>query len=648
MRRWPSFFACAVSALALLPACSSDRLSNGPIDTGPDTGTTLPTTSSSTSTSTSTDTGTTSSPKGDAFGANVEPGGGVTFRLWAPHAEGAAVVGDFAEGTASMEAVGEGVFEVTVPSAHAGTVYHYQLDTPEGALDRLDPYARQLTADKAACVVVDPAAYSWKTASFKAASREASIVYEMHVGSFSVEAGAPQGTFTSAAKRLVDLQDLGVNVLEVMPVQQPGSKPNGWGYSPQLYFAPRVSYGTADELRGLVDEAHGHGIGVWLDTVINHTDGWDKAPLHCFDGDCADGSAGLYYFPTGTYAATPWGPRPDYTKPRVAGMLADSARWWLDEVRGDGFRWDSVSNIRAIDGQGTTPGGHELLDEVNALTHEAGALSVAEDLKGYAPLTKPSAEGGFGFDAQWDGFGYVVMEQLSFGSDDARDLNAIEGALTGSYNGDPFARLLFIEDHDTVGNDGWRLPNRIDMADPTSYWARKRSILGGVLLLTAPGIPMLFMGQEALATGTFPNPPPAVEALASPTPEGVKMRAFYKDMIRLRRNLDGQSGGLSEPGIEVFHKNPTGKVIAYRRHGASGEDVIVIVNLKNKLYTQYDVGVAAGGTWRLRLDTDRKVYGDDFADDPLGDLTALSIPKDGKPFTLRVRLGPYSAVVITR
>lgn len=649
MRRWPSFFAGVLSAITLLPACSDDRLSNGTggSGTGGDSGTTLPTTTSTTSTAT--DTGTTSAPpKGEGFGATVEPAGGVTFRVWAPHATGASVVGDFAEGTVAMEPVADSVFEVTIAGAMAGTTYHFQLQTPEGTLDRLDPYARQLTADRAACVVVDPSAYAWKTASFQAASRETSIVYEMHVASFAVDPGAPQGTFASAAKKFVDLQDLGVDVVELMPVQQPGSKANGWGYSPQLFFAPRVSYGTADELRGLVDEAHARGLGVWLDTVINHTDGWDKAPLHCFDGDCADGSAGLYYFPTGTYAKTPWGPRPDYTKPRVAAMLVDSARWWLDEMHGDGFRWDSVSNIRAIDGQGETPGGHAILDAVNAVAHEAGALSVAEDLKGFAPITKPSSEGGFGFDAQWDGFGYVVMEQLALGSDDARDLNAIEGALTGTYNGDPFARLLFIEDHDTVGNDGWRLPNRIDMANPTSYWARRRSMLGGILLLTAPGIPMLFMGQEALATGTFPNPPPAVEALVNPTPEGVKMRAFYKDMIRLRRNLDGKSGGLSEPGIEVFHKNPPGKVIAYRRHGASGEDAIVIVNLKNKLYTQYDVGADTGGTWRVRLDTDRKVYGDDFGDGVLGDLTALSIQKDGKPFTLRVRLGPYSAVVITR
>lgn len=644
MRRLLAFLPGVVSALVLLPACSAgDELTSRPPSTGPDETTTVPGT---TSTTTTTETGSLPTSS-DAFGANVVSGG-VTFRVWAPHADAASVVGDFAGGTVAMEATSEGVFERTVASAEVGTIYHFRLETAGGALDRIDPYCRQLTADKSACLVVDPSAYEWKSAAFTAASRQTSVVYELHVGSFAVAEGAAHGTFASTAARLADLAELGINVVELMPVQHYGGKPNGWGYNPQLFFAPKTSYGSADELRALVDGAHGLGLGVWLDTVVNHTDGWTEAPLFCFDGLCPDGSAGLYFFPPGTYAKTPWGPRPFFTEPRVKGMLLDATTQWLTEFRGDGFRWDSTSNIRAIDGQGTTPGGHELLVEANALAHAAGALSVAEDLKGEAALTKPASAGGFGFDAQWDGFGYDIMAELAKQSDDARDLNVVEGALKGTYSGDPFARLLFIEDHDTVGNNGWRLPNRIDMADPTSYWARKRSMLGGVLLLTAPGIPMLFMGQEALATGTFESPPPAVDALANPTPEGEEMRAFYTDMIRLRRNLDGKSGGLSDPEVEVFHKNDAGKVIAYRRHGASGEDVLVIVNLRNKLFNEYDVGVAGSGTWRLRLDTDRKVYGADFGDDMLGDLTTLPIVKDGKPYTLRVRLGPYSAVVITR
>ncbi len=230
-------------------------------------------------------------------------------------------------------------------------------------------------------------------------------------------------------------------------------------------------------------------------------------------------------------------------------------------------------------------------------------------------------------------------------SDDGRNLATIENALRGAYAGDPFARLLFTENHDTVGNGGARLPSRIDGANPASWAARKRSMLGAVLLLTSPGVPMLFMGQESLATGTFASPP---APLAAPSPAGQKIRAFYKDMIHLRRNLEGGAGGLSDPQVEVLHRNDTDKVIAYRRYGASGEDVIVIANLKNKAFAQYDVGVPSAGPWRVRLNTERAAYGDDLTDGQAGTISAVPGAKDGKAFVLSVQLGAYGAIVLTR
>jgi 1,4-alpha-glucan branching enzyme len=316
-------------------------------------------------------------------------------------------------------------------------------------------------------------------------------------------------------------------------------------------------------------------------------------------------------------------------------------------MHGDGFRWDSVSNIRALDGQGTVPGGKELLVAANALAHASNAMSVAEDLKGYAAITQPAGQGGFGFDAQWDSFGYDVTGVLSQTSDAARNLAVIQNDLLGGYAGDPFARLLFLEDHDTVGNGGARLPNKIDPATPTSYWARRRSMLGGVLLMTTPGVPMLFMGEESLAIGTFANPP---APLSSAIPAGYsdKTRAFYKDMIALRRNTGGMAGGLLDTSVQILQREDTNKVIAYRRYGASGEDVVVVVNLANKSYTEYDVGVPTGGAWRIRLDTDWTTYGDDFGGGATGSVTAMTAAKDGQPFTLPVRLSAYGAVVFSR
>jgi len=568
------------------------------------------------------------------LGANVEPGG-VLFRVWAPHASAASVV--VAGTPTSMTSRPGGLFEAHVVGAKAGDSYLFALASGTSTLSRIDPYCRQL--DGAACLVVDPAATSWTTPVFSRPSRAASIVYELHVGSFT--AGA---NFSSLADALPPLADLGVNVIELMPIQDFGGGPKGWGYNPQLFFAPKPSYGTSADLDALVDRAHSLGIAVWMDTVVNHTDGYSKAPLRCFDAPCA-GDAGVYFFPAGAYATTPWGPRPSYPEPQVAAMLLASIGNFLDEHHGDGFRWDSVSNIRALDGNGTTPGGKELLVAANTLTHQRGAFSVAEDLKGYGAITGSTASGGFGFDAQWDGFVYSVDQMLSLANDVDRDMGIVVGALTGTSGGDPFGRVIFTEDHDIVGNNGARLPNKIDSVNPTSWTARKRSMLGAVLMMTAPGVPMLFQGQESLALGTFGDPP---ATLAAPTAAGLQIRAFYKDLIALRRNLAGKTGGLLDAEVELVHRNDDGKVVGFRRYGTSGQDVLVVLNFKNKAYAEYDIGVAGAGSWTIRLNTDATAYSTDFAAGQTGTVTAFAGVKDGKPYTLPLQLGAYSAMVLSR
>jgi 1,4-alpha-glucan branching enzyme len=588
------------------------------------------------------DAGADASDAAPGLGATVGPNG-VTFQVWAPNATSASVGGDFTTAPLAMTPGPGSVFEATSAAAHAGSKYVFTLDTPDGTLTRIDPYCREL--DGSSCLVKDPSTYAWTTPSFTRPARTQAVVYELHVGSFSVPSGAAYGTFASVASALPQLADLGVNVVELMPVQDFGSGAEGWGYDPQLYLAPKASYGSSDDLRALVDAAHGLGIAVWMDTVVNHTDGYSKAPLICFDGNCPDGGDGIYFFPAGMYAMTPWGPRPNYPDPHVLSMILASASTWMNEFHGDGFRWDSVSNIRAVMAMGTVPGGQALLTQVNDQIHAGGGFSVAEDLQGYAAITQPTSSGGFGFDAQWDGFGYTIDAQLALPSDASRDLGQVVGALTSNYDGDAYARLLFTEDHDTVGNGGSRLPNQIDAADPTSYAARKLSIAGAVMLLTAPGVPMLFMGQESLALGTFLDPP---DALAPATAQGLQIRAFYKDMIRLRLNLDGGAGGLGDANIEVFQQNDAAKVVAYRRYGASGEDVIVVVNLMNKAYTEYDVGISDAGPWRIRLNTDSTAYSSDFAAGETGSVTAVAGEKDGKPYTLPLELGAYSCMVITR
>ena len=209
-------------------------------------------------------------------------------------------------------------------------------------------------------------------------------------------------------------------------------------------------------------------------------------------------------------------------------------------------------------------------------------------------------------------------------------------------------RLLYVESHDTAGNDGARLPVKIDAADPASYAARKRAMLAAGVLMTAPGVPMIFMGQEMLEDALFVPEPLPLDWVKATTHAPV--RAFYKDMIRLRRNLDGASGGLAGKNIAVTHFNdtPGNKVVVYRRWNNAGDDVMVIANFGAQKYTRYDVGVPAGGAWIARVDSDATKYGADFgaAAPSLVSVTAAS--RDGLPATASVVLGPYAIVVLTR
>jgi 1,4-alpha-glucan branching enzyme len=288
------------------------------------------------------------------------------------------------------------------------------------------------------------------------------------------------------------------------------------------------------------------------------------------------------------------------------------------------------------------------MNEVTRAANPA-ALLIAEDLKGQASVTRAAASGGLGFATQWDGgFHWAVTGAASAGTDEGRDLGAVRSALLGDYNGDAMQRLLYVESHDTAGNDGARLPARIDAADPASYAARKRAMLAAGLLLTAPGVPMIFQGQEMLEDVKFvPQPAPLDWAKAT---SHADVRALYKDMIRLRRDLDGVSGGLRGKNVAVTHANDSGgnKVLAYRRWNMAGDDVMVVVNFGAKKYTRYDVGVPVAGAWQARVDSDATRYGADFGAAAPTAVDVSSTPRDGMPATAALTLGPYSIVVLTR
>ena len=568
--------------------------------------------------------------------------GGTRFRVWAPYANAVSVVGDWNNWDATknpMTRGAGGVWSADVPGVAAGAQYRYALSSNGQTVVHIDPYAQRVTNSKGNGIVDDPAAYHWQN-DFRAAPAEEQVVYELHVGSFNNPAGTV-GNFDQVRAKLDYLSQLGITAIEIMPPAEfPGA--NSWGYNPALPMAVESTYGGPDALRALVDAAHARGIAVLIDVVYNHFGRGDlNSSLWCFDADCL-GAGGIYFY-TDTRQNTPWGPRPDFGRPEVRQYIVDSAVEWLRDYHCDGLRWDSTLTIRQANGADNADG-WLVLQQSMAAVHQLrpDSIQVAEDFANYDRITAPQSSGGLGFDTQWDGgFFHPVDDNIITALDSSRSMPAIAGALSHKLSGRATARVVYTEDHDEVANGKQRIPEMISPGNAGSLAARKRSTLGAAIVFTAPGIPMIFMGQEFLMNGTFANTPP-LDWSRTTTYAGILQ--MYKDLIALRRTLPGLKG----EHIAVHHVNDTAKVIAYHRWNQGGDDVVVVANFANHAYASYLVGLPSAGTWHVRFQGDAQAYSADFGGASAADITATPTARDGLPATGSIALGPWSAVILSQ
>ncbi len=585
------------------------------------------------------------------MGAVVYPGG-VTFRVWAPGSTRVFVAGDFNGWSTTANELGNefnGNFSTDVAGAQAWQKYKYFIHTPWGAqIWRGDPRAGQVENSVGASIVYNPSGYTWKNG-FGTPSFNEQVIYEMHVGTFNDAPGFGPGNWQSAKARLDSLQQLGINMIELMPIAEfPADF--SWGYNPSFPFAPETSYGTPEDMKSFVDAAHARGIGVILDVVHNHY-GPSDLPMWCFTGECF-GQGGHYFYNDGR-ANTPWGDtRPDYGRPEVREYIKDNALWWLNEYRLDGLRWDATSYIRSVDGsgQGLGDGWNAMRyanDEINRT--QPWKISIAEDLRNDAAMTQSTPAGGAGFDSQWDGrFVHPIRAAVIEQNDASRDMNAVAGAITAKYNGQASQRVIYTESHDEVANGHARVPEEIWPGNAGSWAAKKRSTLGAALVFTSPGIPMIFQGQEILEDGFFSDTDP-VDWNKQNSFGGI--RTLYGDLIKLRRNWFNNTRGLRGENVNVHHINHGSKVIAFHRWqaGGPGDDVVVVANFSTQQFSNYRVGFPRGGLWRVRFNSDWNGYSPDFGNAAVFDTDANGGAMHGMGQSATVTtLAPYSVVVFSQ
>jgi len=387
--------------------------------------------------------------------------------------------------------------------------------------------------------------------------------------------------------------------------------------------------------------------------VYNHF-GPSDLDLWRFDGWSENDKGGIYFYNDGR-SQTPWGDtRPDYGRQEVRQYLRDNALMWLDEFHVDGLRWDATSFIRNLHGSNDPANdiseGWSLMQWINSEigTHQADKLSIAEDMQGNLALTKPAQEGGAGFGAQWDAlFVRSIRAALLSPEDQSVNLDAVRDSILHRCGQDVFDRVIYTESHDEVANGKARVPEEVAPGDAQNWYAKKLSTLGAALVFTAPGIPMIFQGQEFLEDDWFHDKDP-VDWTRQKTFAGVLQ--LYKDLIRLRLNRSSTTGGLCGPGVNVYHVNHDRKIMAFHRFdgGGPGDDVVVVINLKKDPVHDYRIGLPRAGLWQVRLNSDATVYDSSFAGQTTDGVSAERGEQDGMPCRGALNLGSYTAVILSQ
>ena len=421
------------------------------------------------------------------------------FRVWAPKAKRLEV--DIEGKSHALEREASGYFSGEV-TADAGTLYRFRLDGADDSYP--DPASRfQPEGPHGPSCLVDSESFEWTDQAWKGVTMAGQITYEMHIGTFT-----PEGTWQAAARELAELARIGITVIEMMPIADfPGEY--GWGYDGVNLFAPTRLYGTPDDLRAFVNEAHSLGLGVILDVVYNHF-GPDGNYLGIYSDDYLHRERG-----------NEWGDSINFdgeNSEPVREFFITNGRYWIEEFHFDGFRFDATQSI------------HDESEEyiVGAIGRAArlaagqrSIILVAENEPQETKLIRPRSEGGDDLDGLWNDdfhhsayaaltgrneayysdyrgtpqefvsaakYGYLFQGQPYWWQEAERG--------TPTFGTHPAAFVCFIENHDQVSNSAQGVRMRFETS-PGRYRAMS------ALLLLGPWSPLLFQGEEFGATSPF-------------------------------------------------------------------------------------------------------------------------------------------------
>ncbi len=435
-------------------------------------------------------------------GAEVlSPEQGTHFRVWAPQRQRVEVVFESSTEKTVLRPEGNGYFSGVASEITAGARYKYSLDGGEAYPDPASQY--QPNGPHGYSQVVDLTSFRWSDAAWPGVKLQGQVIYELHLGTFT-----PGGTWASAADKLSYLRDTGITLIEVMPVADfPGRF--GWGYDGVQPFAPASIYGTPDDMRRFVDEAHAHGLGVILDVVYNHL-----GP----DGNYFAKFSPFYF---SAKHKTDWGPAINFDgegNGPVRELFRENAAYWIRDFHLDGLRLDATQDIH----DDTEP---HIIGEIGRDARMAAGtrpiLLIGENEPQSNRLLKSLEENGFGLDALWnDDYHHSAAVALT-GKADAyyTDYRGSPQEFVSAFKygylyqgqwyrwqkqrrGTPTlgfpkpAMVNFIQNHDQVANSA-RGQRCYQLSSPAVFKAVT------AMTLLSPGTVMLFQGQEFAASSRF-------------------------------------------------------------------------------------------------------------------------------------------------
>lgn len=604
---------------------------------------------------------------GGLFGAHFLERDGVTgvrFACWAPNAGRVSVVGDFNrwDGRAHpMTSRGSsGVWELFIPGLGAGTLYKFELrNRDSGAVFlKTDPYgaAFELRPGTAACVL-GPSGHRWRDEAWMRARARRDWLhaplnaYEVHAGSWRRH---PDGSFHSyreLAEHLVPyVRDMGYTHIEFMPLAE-HPLDESWGYQCSGYFAPTSRFGTADDLRALIDACHGAGLGVILDWVPGHfpRDDWALAR---FDGSALyeheDPRLGLHQ---------DWGTLVfNYGRGEVRSFLLSSAAHWLSEFHIDGLRVDAVASMLYLDysrreGEWlpNRHGGRENLEamaflrDLNTMVHRdfPGGLTFAEESTAWPMVSRPVHLGGLGFSMKWN-MGWM-NDSLAYMSLDPIHRRFHHERLTFGQMYAYSENFLLPLSHDEVVHGKRSLLGRM----PGDAWQKFASLR---LLLawqtTSPGKKLLFMGGE-FGQGREWRVGGELDWGLLDIGWHAGVRACVRDLNRLYRDLpalhelDFETGGFQ--WIDCHDAEQS--VVSWMRRGRDGAVVVVAANFTPVPRHAYRIGAPVAGRYRERLNTDSAWYGGSDLGNGVG-VSTEPVAWMGFPDSMCLTLPPLALVLL--